>query len=215
MSTINISTWHRLLIAAAVLLFAAQFVTALIPTDFEVLGAVTWVEQYRVFLQVSNELRLFAALTLAAALVTWHGSAPTSARRAIGFSALGLAVVVELLMVIAEGRLAYPIPGLDLDDTTAALMIAMSYGASHAANILFAVAALALMLDPRAATGAWFSVASILVAGVQIVASFPWMLSAGLRVVAAFALLGWFALIASASRRVATGPSQRRDTRPT
>ena len=39
MSTINTSTWHRLMIAAAVLLFAAQFVTALIPTGFEAPGA--------------------------------------------------------------------------------------------------------------------------------------------------------------------------------
>ncbi|MDO4718069.1 MAG: hypothetical protein Q4B08_10970 [Propionibacteriaceae bacterium] len=208
MSTISTSTWHRLMIAAAVLLFAARFVTALIPTDFETSGAVMWVEQHRVLIQVSNEFRLFAALTLAAALVSWHGSAPVSARRALGFSALGLAVVVELFMVIAEGRLAYPIPGLDLDDATAASIIAMSYGASHAASILFAVAALALMLELGAATGAWFTVASIIVAGIQIVASFPWMLPAGLRVVAAFTLLGWFILIASASGRAPTDPGQ-------
>ena len=214
MSTINTSTWHRLMIAAAVLLFAAQFVTALIPTGFEAPGAVTWVEQHRMLIQVSNEFRFFAVLTLAAALLTWHASVPTSTRRAVGFSALGLAVVVELFMVVAEGRLAYPIPGLDLDDATAASMIAMSYGVSHAASILFAVAALALMLELRAATGAWFTVASVVVAGIQIVASFPWMLSAGLRVVAAFALLGWFILVASASGRAPTHPGQHRNTRP-
>ena len=203
-----------LLSAAALLLLGAHTVVALIPMDVTVQTALPWLAEHRALLRWGNELRMFAAIALVSTALAWPFPAARPAASALGRGALLLAGVVEVVAVIAEGRLAYPLPGLDPDAETVATLVTVVLGAVHAADILLAIAVGALTVDAAADAGrARGPLIGLAVPTVMLllVASFPWAVPGAVGVLAAALLACWMLVAARTATPRAPGGSPRGD----
>lgn len=186
--------WRRPLMVGAVLLFAAQMITAVIPepptNSGDLLG---WVADHIHALQAGNELKMFASVFLLAGLI---GVART--RRSVNglellaMAAFVLATVLVAVLVLVEGRLAYPIFGLQLSPATAGLVISLMYGALHAVSVMFAVGILAVTLSAMRGGARPLLTCAGAIAGVaQVLGSFPWLMPVWVSLLAAVAMLLW------------------------
>ncbi len=185
--------------AAALLLLGAHTVSSLIPTGVTSETAVGWLEENRGLLSWGDEMRMLAAIAVVSAALAWARPASRPTAFALGRGSLLLAGLVEAVVVIAEGRLAYPLPGLDPSGETIAVLATVVLGAVHAADILFAVAVGALTVDTATADGRrrWLLIGLAAPAIMLLLAaSFPWITPGGVGVLAAALLACWMLVIA-------------------
>lgn len=124
----------------------------------------------------SGEL-LFAAVVCwgagAHGLYGWTAPGPGSVRRSVGAVGLGVALVSFVVMLLAVGRLAYPVFAIRLSADTAALVVSTVFGAQHPALLGLAVAAATLTWSTPTllvARSVGIAAAVVFVAG-----SFPWL----------------------------------------
>lgn len=188
-----------LLSAAALLLLGAHTIVALIPMDVTAQTALPWLEEHRALLRWADEMRMFAAIALVSTALAWPRRVARPTASALGRGALLLAGVVEVVAVIAEGRLAYPLPGLAPDGETVTTLVTVVLGAVHAADILLAIAVGALTIDMGAADGQrhWLLIGlAVPTVVLLLVASFPWMVPGVVGVVAAALLACWMLVAA-------------------
>lgn len=185
--------WCWLLSLAVLLLCAAQLLAAATPhlTSFD--RPPAWVAEHRGALQAGNELKMFAAVLLLAGLI----GARATARRLVGAAALiaaaafSLVPVVLVLIVVIEGRLSYPLPGLELTSTATVVIASCIYGGLHAVSILLGLGVLAVGVATWSRNRLMTVGVSGLVGTLQIVASFNWLVSATVESLAALTLLTW------------------------
>ncbi|QEW01836.1 hypothetical protein [Microbacterium lushaniae] len=192
---------HRWLSAGGASLTAvALLLLSLLPeAPADAVAVAAWVEQGRSLLTWSDELLFFAVLCWGAGARGLLGArtAAPSPRIDVGATALAAAFVALLVVLLAVGRLVYPVFAIDLAPEAVALLVSTTFGAVHLAFLGFAVAA---------ATLTWSTRARLLGRGVGIVASaaflagsFPWMMPAWANSLAAIAVAGWGVFLAFTS----------------
>jgi len=197
---------HRWLVTGGALLTAgALLLLSFLPEPpGEAVALTTWVEQARPLLTWSDELLFFAVLCWGAGARGLFGArtAAPSARIDVGAAALTTALVALVVVLLALGRLIYPVFAIDLAPEAVTLLVSATFGAVHLAFLGFAVAAAALT---------WSTRTRILGRGVGIVAaaaflagSFPWMMPAWANSLAAIAVAAWGVFLAFTS---ATSPA--------
>lgn len=140
------SNAYRALAGAGALL--AGFALVLLSLVSAVPSAVSalpgWVHVNRSFLSWSDELLFFAVAGLWVGIRGLFDQCAKSVRVRIGMTGLAIAVAALLVMLLAVGRLAYPVFGLQLTASALALVVSTTYGALHLAMLGLTVAAVAL-----------------------------------------------------------------------
>lgn len=125
---------------------------------------------------LGGELAMAAAILLSAALLRFLAHrAPRSAAGAVAAGAAGVAIVLDLVAMVAQGRLVSPIIGLETRPAEIPGLLALWLGAVHALVIACAVAIAAVAIATRRTLGMVMAVLGVLAAAVLLLASFPWM----------------------------------------
>src|SRR5690606_29769887 len=103
------------LAVGAVLLGVSQIVFALVPVPpSQPSDVLRWAEEHRLAMQVSSELLMFSSPLLLAGIVSVLMRDADALPRAwyhVGLAAFVLAVVVNAVTAVTQGRLLYPIFG--------------------------------------------------------------------------------------------------------
>lgn len=178
----------------ALLLFAAQLITAVVPVPpASPVDLLAWVADHLRALQAANELRMFASVLLLAGLIgVARTRGPAMHLELLALAAFTLAITISAVAVLVEGRLAYPILGLQLSAATAGLVVSSLYGAFHAVSVMCAIGVLAATLAAlRGGAQPVLAWAGAAAAVAQLLGAFPWLMPAWVSVIAAVTLLIW------------------------
>ncbi|MEV6704762.1 hypothetical protein [Micromonospora wenchangensis] len=168
---------HRwLMIVGALLTAVALLLLSLLPDPpAEATAMTAWVERGYSLLLWSNELLFFAVICWGAGArgLLSAGRAGPSARIDVGGTALTVALVALVVVLLAVGRLVYPVFAIDLSTEVVALLVSSTFGALHVAFLGLAVAALTLSWSTRA--GLIGRAVGIVAAAAFVAGSFPWL----------------------------------------
>lgn len=168
---------HRgMMIVGALLTGVALLLLSLLPSEpSEPIEMAAWVERGDSLLSWSDELLFFAIISWGAGArgLLFSASKAGSAMRTVGVTALAVALVALVVLLLELGRLVYPVSGIQLSAEALALVVSSAFGALHLAFLGFAVAAVTLSWSTRA--GPIGRAIGILSGAAFIVGSFPWL----------------------------------------
>jgi hypothetical protein len=192
---------RSVMILGAILTGVALLLLSLVPSPPSDAGTMAaWIERGHTLLSWSDELLFFAVICWAAGalgLFAAQAQAP-SVRIAVGVTALGVALAALLVVLLAVGRLVYPVFEIRSSPDVLAFVVSSTYGALHLAFLGFAVAAVALSWSTRA--GLVGRVAGLLAAAAFVVGSFPWLTPTWWNAVVAVLVAAWGVFLALATR---------------
>ncbi|MFD2768096.1 hypothetical protein [Micromonospora eburnea] len=178
--------------AGALLAGVALLLLSLLPgVPSEAADMTAWVDSGKSLLSWGDELLFFAIVSWGAGARGLFGArrADRSARINIGVTALAVALVALLVLLLVVGRLVYPVFGIHLSPDVLALLISSMFGALHLALLGFAVAA--VMLTWSTSSGPRGRAVGIAAAVVFIVGSFPWLTPSWWNTLVAVLLAAW------------------------
>ncbi|MGW4371643.1 hypothetical protein ACWEKT_39095 [Nocardia takedensis] len=174
-------------LSTAVVLLLLSLLSA-VPSDPAAMTG--WVQDGHSLLAWSDELLFFAILCWGAGVRGVFGTpAELSMLVHLGVTALRIALGALLMVLLAVGRLVYPVFGIELSAPIVALVVSVVFGALHLALLGFAVAAAALGWS----TSAWPTgrIVAFIVAAVFLVGSFPWLIPSWCDTVVAIGVGVW------------------------
>ena len=186
-------------IAGAVLASMALALLAMLPpVPATADGVVAWVDDSTFQLTWAGELLFFATIAwgagAAGAFAARHTDTPL--RRSIALVALSVALVAFVIVLLALGRLVYPVVDVDLAAGTIVLLVSVVIGTVHLALLALGVVAIALPVPMRSASARRTVTAVGSACGVLfVVGSYPWLLPTWLNLVVAGAVGCWGALV--------------------
>lgn len=183
---------HRWLMAAAAILTAvALFLLTLLPGVPSQAAAIpAWVDQGEASLSWSGELLFFAVICWwVGARGLFGANRVRSVRISLGMTGLAIALGALVALLLALGRLVYPVFGIQLSTDALALVVSGSFGALHLALLGFAVAAVTLSWSTR--YGLAGRVIGIAAAVLFMIGSFPWLTPFWWNLLVALGMAGW------------------------
>lgn len=141
------------------------------------IALVAWVENHSSQISVSNELLFFGVVILAPAVLSagqlLRKSSSTAAL--FGCSSLMLALILLGTLVAVEGRLVYPVFGIELGNEAVALVVSLFYAGLHTVQLLLGIGCIALGFGVRRTAGLWLLAVSVGVGVLQLAGAFPWL----------------------------------------
>ncbi|KKJ94092.1 hypothetical protein LQ51_28490 [Micromonospora sp. HK10] len=205
---------HRwLMIVGALLTAVALLLLSLLPDPpAEAVAMAGWVERGHSLLLWSDELLFFAVICWGAGARGLLGArqAGPSVRINVGGTALTIALAALFVVLLAVGRLVYPVFEIQSSAEVVALVVSSTFGALHLAFLGFAVAAIALNWSTRA--GLIGRVVGIVAAAAFLVGSFPWLAPNWWNSLVAVLVAAWgvFLALASGTGTEKSGDATRR-----
>lgn len=203
---------HRwLMIVGALLTAVALLLLSLLPgPPAEAVAMTAWVERGHSLLLWSDELLFFAVICWGAGARGLFGAgwAGPSARINVGETALTVALVALVVVLLAVGRLVYPVFEIDLSAEVVALIVSSTFGALHLAFLGFAVAAATLSWSTGA--GLIGRAFGIFAAAAFVVSSFPWLTPNWWNSLVAVLVAAWGVFLASVTRTGGSGDATDR-----
>jgi hypothetical protein len=205
---------HRwVMIVGALLTAIALLLLSLLPSvPSEAVAMTAWVERGHSLLSWSDELLFFAVICLGVGARGLFGAnqAAPSVRINVGVTALATALVALVVLLLAVGRLVYPVFEIQLSAEVLALVVSSMFGALHLAFLGFAVAAVALSWSTRARLIG--RAVGIFAAASFIVGSFPWLVPNWCNSLIAVLVAVWGVFLAHATAGRAENPSDTTET---
>lgn len=159
---------------------------------------VTWAVRHQVSLAWANELAVFAAVLLIPAALALFVRFDGSMRPWVGFGCGFLATTVPLALTLGviQGRLMYPVYGIDVTDaSTVPLVVSLYFGGAHLLSLMFAATFAILGIALRPDLGAPMATLSAVATAGQIAASYPWLIGPDLLMVCQLLAAGWFVVM--------------------
>lgn len=160
---------------------------------------VQWRSGHHIPLALTNEVLCFAVVLLIPAVTALYRRLDGPENRAVGFGCGVLATVIPitLVLVIIQGRLAYPVFGIDLGSPSmVGLLVSLYYGGAHLVSLLLASATIVLgLVMKRERHTRVIGVLGIVTGVTEILSSFPWIFGSAVAAVAQAFLAAWFFLI--------------------
>jgi len=143
----------------------------------QVAALSTWVEKHSPEISFSNELLFFGVVLLLPAVISACVQAAKLRATAalLGCSSVMLALVLLATLVALEGRLVYPVFGIDLGPETVALVVSLFYAGLHTMQLLLGIGLIALGFGIRRTAGFWLLPLSVAVGVLQVAGAFPWL----------------------------------------
>ncbi|MFT4285480.1 MAG: hypothetical protein QM598_11665 [Protaetiibacter sp.] len=156
-----------------------------------------WIDGGAFQLTWAGELLFFAIIAWGSGALSILGAriGGSPLRSTLALVALGVALIALLVVLLALGRLVYPVVERDLDVDTSVLLVSVVVGSVHLALLALAVVAISFPLpagSPRTARAA--TVAGVIVGAAFVAGSFPWLLPMWLNLSVA-GLVGCWALL--------------------
>lgn len=177
---------------------ALALLATLPPVPPSVDGVLAWVGDGTFQLTWAGELLFFATIAWGAGAAGSFSARATSRplRRSIALVALGVTLVAFVVVLLALGRLVYPVVDVELAADTIVLLVSVVIGTVHLALLALGVVAIALPV-PMRSTRAGRTVTAIGCAGgvLFVVGSYPWLLPTWLNLVVAGAVGCWGVLV--------------------
>lgn len=160
---------------------------------------LAWVEANRLVLSLVSEVLFFATTSLVPALIALYLSLAEESQilAATGCGILAIIVPVLSMLIIVQGRLVYPVYGLNISDPAVAeFVVAIFYGGLHAVGLLMAVATFVLSLAMRrGAFGAPVAALGFATAVGDAVWSYPYLISPVVQFGCQLLLALWFTAV--------------------
>ncbi|MBW9213650.1 hypothetical protein KV102_02235 [Mumia sp. zg.B53] len=189
-------------IAGALLASVALALLATVPALPTTADAVAlWVDDASFQLTWAGEFLFFATIawgTGAAGAFGAHGRG-SPLRRTTALVALGVALIAFVVVLLALGRLVYPVADIELAVETIVLLESVVIGAVHLALLGLGIVAFTLPVPVRSTGARRATVTAGVALGVLfLVGSYPWLLPMWLNLVVAGAVGCWGALVGAA-----------------
>ena len=179
-----------------------------------------WAARNEILLAIQNEVTFFAALLLIPAMLILYrilrADHQIAAATGCGITASIFPVLVVLVAI--QGRLVYPVFGINMNTPSLAEFVVTSYyGGLHAVDVMAAVATLVLGLSMRRdPNGRLIASLSVIMGIMDMVGSFPWIIGPIADLICQtffslwFILLAWV-LFASGHEARVSGQTQSKD----
>lgn len=170
---------------------------------------IAWVAAEKFSLSMSNELMIAAAVLLIPGVIGLYASLEGHSAMLAGVGCGILAAVIPLMIVasVFQGRLVFPVYGIEADNpTTAQLVAGLFFGTEHALLLILGIPTILLSLAMRGTAFGRPSVHLGFAAGLaDFVGSYPWLLSTEAVVTTRLLGAAWFitigTLLVRSSRR--------------
>lgn len=160
---------------------------------------VTWVVSRRALFAGAVEVFFFAAVLLIPATAALYESLAASHRRSavVGCGIIAATIPVLFVLIIVEGRLAFPVFHIELRGQEATeLVVSLYYGGLHAVALLFVVPTVVLSFAMRDRPhGRWIVVVGIAAAVFDVVGSYPWVIGLVLWLLSDILFSAWFVCV--------------------
>lgn len=177
---------------------------------------VTWAISRRILFAGAVEIFFFAVVLLIPGIVALYESLAASHRTSavVGCGIFAATVPVLLVLIVVEGRLAYPVFGIELRGEQAVeLIVSLYYGGLHAVALLFVIPSAVLSLAMRRRPhGAWIVVSGLTASVFNVIGAYPWAIGWALWLLSAVLFSGWLALVGMSLRDEALGPNRGQRT---
>ncbi|KAA9395706.1 hypothetical protein FCK90_01510 [Kocuria coralli] len=199
--------FRGLMLAGSILTGISLLLLSLLPdAPSDPAALADWVERGSALLMWSDELLFFAVICWWAGAWGVFGSpgATRSVRTTIGMTALALALISLVVVLLAVGRLVYPVFELELSTESLALVLSSTFGALHLAFLGFTVAAVTLSWETR--LGTMGRILGIIAAIVFLSGSFPWLTSTWWNSLVAVVLAAWGGFISLSAEASSNEP---------
>lgn len=173
---------------------AFGLLSSLPPVPSDAASAPGWVEQGRFQLTWSGEVLFFAVIAWGVGARGVYAGRPHQSRlrRDIASVGLGVTLVAFVILLLALGRLVYPVIQEPASSDTLVLVISVMFGSLHLALLGLAVVAAAFPVWARTGRARWMAnLGGVLVAVVFVSGSFPWAAPAGASAAVAVLIVLW------------------------
>lgn len=157
---------------------------------------LAWVASSRSLLAWANEILFFAVMFLVPGVIALHHSvarsAPTAA--AIGCGVIAALIPTLMVLVVVQGRLVFPVYGIELENESAALVVTVFHGGLHAVDELFGVATIVLGLAMRRhhPFGKPIAYLAFAAAAGDFAAAYAWLIAPAVVVMSRLLFTVWF-----------------------
>jgi hypothetical protein len=145
---------------------------------------------------MTNEVLFFAVVLLVPGVIGLYCSLADFHPRKAAWGCGLVAVIIPVMMAltIVHGRLAFPVYGIDIKDPASTqVVVSVYYGGQHAIGLLFGVATIMLALAMRHTPyGRAIVATGLVVAIVDVVGAYPWLIGPGLASVSEMLFSAWF-----------------------
>lgn len=172
---------------------------------------LSWATTNKLALAAANEAYFFAALFLVPAVIALHRSLaddhPTTAVTGCGM--IAVLIPVMLVLDVVQGRLVYPVHGIQIRDPwTAELAVATYYGGLHAVDLVFGAAAVVVSMAMwRGPYGSAIASLGIATGVMAFVAAYAWLLVPGVMLLAQAVATAWLVAVGAKLRGYRRVPS--------
>lgn len=182
-------------IVGGALLFGSLLMIALLPSPPPHAPAlIEWINDNAVQISISNEFMFFAVVVLLPALAVLARALGKSSTVGALFGCTSLFLALGLLgtMVIVQGRLVYPVFGIELGEQAMMLAVSTLYGGLHAVQLLLGIGVIAVGIGMlRQPAELWLPALSFAAGAVQFAGAFPWLTPVWVNVAASVLLVAW------------------------
>lgn len=180
-------------------LLHALFATAAGAPPSSGVEIVAWVESNKIILSFINEVLFFATVLLVPSVAALYlNLAEIDRNKAIaGCGIVAATIPVLMVLLVAHGRLVYPVYGISAKTPDAAmLMVALFYGGLHAINIMFGVATFILSLAMRyTAYGSSVVVLGFVAAICDVIGAYPYVIGPALTFLCQVVFAAWLVAV--------------------
>jgi hypothetical protein len=159
---------------------------------------VSWTKEHQIALAWSDELAVFSAVLLIPVTLALFTRFDGVRRPWVGFGCGLLAATVPLVLtlVVFQGRLMYPVYGIDVENASSIPLVASLYfGGAHVLALMLAAALAMLGISLRSDLGEPMAVLSVLTAVGQVAASYPWLIGADLVLACQLLVATWIIVV--------------------
>ncbi|WP_067142911.1 hypothetical protein [Microtetraspora malaysiensis] len=177
---------------------ALALLATLPPLQTNADAVVEWVDDGTFQLTWAGEFLFFATIAWGTGAAGAFSARGTDAplRRTIALVALSVTLIAFVIVLLALGRLVYPVVDMDLTADTIVLLASVVIGTVHLALLALAVVAFALPVPMRSAGARRTVMAVGITLGMLfVVGSYPWLLPMWLNLLVAGAVGCWGVLV--------------------
>lgn len=200
MKPISVVKFGGITLIISGVLFFAQYLFVLPAgapplTDADLMA---WVQEWRFNFSMADELLFFATLLLIPSIAALYRILVKvdKLKTLLGCGLLAVIIPIYVFLDIVLGRLVYPVYELELSPDIFKLVLSIYYGGMHSAAIILCLATILLCLILRKSVlGKPVANFGFVVATLDLIGAYPWLLATPIVFVSQLAPALWFAVL--------------------
>lgn len=157
-----------------------------------------WLKNWNFYISMIDEISFFATIFMIPSIAAlYHILIKLDKNKTIfGCGILAAAIPLNLFLVIILGRFVYPVYNLELSPDIYKLVISIYYGGMHLVSLMMSIATILLCFVIRKSVlGKFTAYVGFVVGIMDLIGSFPWMISKSLLFVTQVLFACWFVMV--------------------